>query len=99
MGGGNVRRAARIDSNQTEIIERLRAIGCSVLPLHVIGKGCPDLLVGFGGTNILIEVKSQRGKLTPDQVDFHSRWRGAIAIARSVDEAMAIVSTCTSSVL
>lgn len=94
-----MRRAARIDNNQSEIIERLRAIGCSVIPLHTIGRGCPDLLIGYEGVNILIEVKSEKGKLTADQVEFHSRWRGAIAVARSADEAIAIVSGCTSIVL
>ncbi|MDV3002942.1 MAG: hypothetical protein N5P05_004597 [Chroococcopsis gigantea SAG 12.99] len=94
--GAAMRRAAKIDRNQTQIVAHLRKMGCSVLHLHTVGHGCPDLLVGYGGANFLVEVKSATGKLTPDQEKFFNSWRGQVAIARSIDEAMAI---CTKSVL
>jgi Holliday junction resolvase len=52
-----MRRAARVDRNQSEIVTALRSLGCSVQPLHTIGSGCPDLLIGIDGQNLLIEVK------------------------------------------
>ena len=33
----------RTDFNQQEIINALRAIGCSVQDLSQVGRGCPDL--------------------------------------------------------
>ena len=41
-----MRRAARTDANQAEIVAALRGVGASVQPLHAVGQGCPDLLVG-----------------------------------------------------
>ena len=80
-----MRRAARVDRNQKEIVEHLRKKGATVQPLHTVGRGCPDLLVGYAGTNYLIEVKdgdkpaSQR-KLTPDEDAWHYMWMGQVAV-------------------
>jgi len=93
-------RAARIDDNQPEIIHGLRTIGATVQPLHSVGKGCPDILVGWRGKNFLIEIKdgkappSARG-LTDAQLLFHSIWRGQVAIAESIDDAFRIVGIKT----
>lgn len=89
-------RAARIDANQPEIVEALREAGCSVQLLHTVGKGCPDLLVGWQGINCLVEVKDgskppSARKLTPDQVEWHRDWNGQVAVAESVDDAIRIV--------
>ena len=48
-----MRRAAKIDENQPEIVDALRAMGCSVTILSAVGNGCPDILVGFRGINLL----------------------------------------------
>ncbi len=96
-----MRRAARTDENQTDIVKALRAL-CgpdAVESLAAVGKGVPDLLVGFQGRNILLEVKRPLGprggkdgrKLTPDQVIWHANWRGQVAVVRSVDEAVKAV--------
>ena len=70
-----MRRAARVDFNQTEIVEALRKVGVSVQSLASIGKGCPDLLASKGDAMWLIEVKGPKGTLTPDQVKFmHGEW-------------------------
>ena len=80
-----MRRAARVDANQKEIVEHLRKMGATVQPLHTVGRGCPDLLVGYGGTNYLLEVKdgdkppSQR-KLTPDEQSWHDEWVGHVSV-------------------
>jgi|GEM_PF-5567154 len=52
-----MRRSARIDRNQPEIVEALRKLGASVQPLHTAHDGIPDLLVGYQGRNFLLEVK------------------------------------------
>ena len=76
-----MRRAAKIDANQTAVVSALRAAGATVQSLAAVGAGVPDLLVGFQGKTILIEVKdgakvpSER-RLTPDQLVWHGRGRG-----------------------
>lgn len=91
-----MRYKARVDSNQREIVEVLRQQGCSVLPLHQIGKGCPDLLVGYEGKNFLLEVKDgnkppSQQKLTPDEQKFHQEWQGEVATVDSPESAIALV--------
>lgn len=91
-----MRRAAKVDRNQAEIVEALRRVGATVEPLHQVGKGCPDLLVGFRGRNILIEVKDWKQppsgrKLTPDQVEWHAGWKGQVAMVEDVDAALAVI--------
>ena len=83
----------RVDGNQAEIVSALRAIGATVQHLHTIGKGCPDLLVGFRGENYLLEVKKDsKAKLTPDEVGWQSVWKGSIFTVSSVTEAVYRVS-------
>lgn len=76
-----MRRAAKVDANQGQIVQALKVRGATVQSLATIGKGCPDLLVGYKKVTLLIEVKdgnkppSQR-KLTPDQLDWMTWWNG-----------------------
>ncbi|PLC06385.1 hypothetical protein CY658_04950 [Variovorax sp. RO1] len=74
-----MRRAAKIDANQTQVVSALRAAGVSVQSLAAVGNGVPDLLCGFRGKLSLLEVKDgskvpSARKLTPDQVDWHAIW-------------------------
>lgn len=94
---GMVRRAARIDANQPAIVEALRQLGAFVQPLHMVGQGCPDLLVAFRGQTLLVEIKdgskppSER-RLTPDQQIWHSRWIGGpLSIVTDIDGAIRAV--------
>ena len=88
-----MRRAARTDENQEQIVKALRAVGASVQSLAAVGHGVPDLLVGYEGKNILIEIKDgnktpSKRKLTDDQVKWHDNWNGgAVAVVESVDAA------------
>lgn len=91
-----MRRIARIDGNQRAIVEALRARGCSVLSLATLGRGCPDILVGFRGANVLLEIKNpskdkRSHNLTPDELAFHRTWRGRVVVVESVAEALAAV--------
>ena len=92
-----MRRAAKVDANQTEIVNALRQVGASVQSLASTGKGCPDLLVGFRGVNWLLEIKDGRKvrsarKLTKDQVVWHQTWRGKVYIVESVDQALNLLN-------
>ena len=79
---------AKVDKNQPEIVAALRAVGASVLHLHAVGRGCPDLAVGFRGVTYFLEVKSDKGKLTPAEQEFFDTWKGRAAIVRSPEEAL-----------
>jgi hypothetical protein len=84
-------RARRVDLNQDEIVRALREIGCSILYLHTLGQGAPDILAGYRGKNVLLEVKSKTGTLTPDERVWHGNWNGQVVIVRSVEEAIRAV--------
>ena len=78
----------RVDLNQKEIVFALRRYGATVQHLHTIGHGCPDILVGWRGVNLLIEIKRGSGKFTPDEIDWFATWRGSVSVVRTVDEAI-----------
>ena len=89
-------RARKVDANQAQIVGALRDVGASVQPLHTVGKGCPDLAVGFKGRNYFLEAKDgslspSRRKLTPDQEEWHRTWRGHVVVVNSVDEALTAI--------
>lgn len=74
-----MRRAAKIDANQAQVVSALRAAGVSVQSLAAVGNGVPDLLCGFRGKLSLLEVKDggkapSARKLTAAQNDWHTTW-------------------------
>lgn len=92
-----MRRKARIDGNQTEVVEALRDIpGVSVWITSALGHGGVDFVVGtdFPGKpkmNYLIELKDEnqppsKRKLTPDEEAFHKNWKGPIYVCKNLDE-------------
>ena len=92
-----MRRAARTDSNHAEIISALRQIGCSVVSLAPLGNGCPDLLVGIFGRNLLLEVKDgdkcqSARQLTPLEREFHETWKGKVYTVECSEEAIDAVN-------
>lgn len=89
-----MRRAAKVDRNQAEIVAALRKAGATVQSLAAVGDGVPDLLVGIRGVTLLVEVKdgnrppSER-RLTPDQLEWHGAWRGgALCVVTDVEGAL-----------
>lgn len=95
-----MRRAANIDRNHAELVNAFRGLGCSVISLAAVGKGCPDLLVGVEcgprRLNLLVEVKAFRdgtvkGELGPEQAAWHREWRGQVAVVRSLEDAGRLV--------
>jgi hypothetical protein len=89
-----VRRAAKIDANQPEIVAALRKAGALVIPTHMVGGGFPDLVVCFRGQTLLMEVKDgskppSARLLTPDQLAFHAAWIGGpLSIVQDVEGAL-----------
>lgn len=92
-----MRRAARVDDNQSEIVSALRAIGCSV---WIIGLPV-DLLVGYQGKTALMEVKVLTGRKNPKpkkhtalQTEFLAWWQGG-TVATVTDVESAIMAALT----
>lgn len=81
-----MRRKAKVDTNQSDMVKALRFVGASVFVASHIGDGFPDLVVGWRGRNFLIEVKTATGKLTDEQKHFASRWQGSYYVCRDVSD-------------
>lgn len=91
-----MRWAAKVDSSQAEIADALRKAGATVLHLHSVGKGCPDLMAGYRGRNFLLECKPNIGspsarKLRPNQKEWHDGWKGQVAVVEDADAALAVI--------
>src|SRR5574341_1685509 len=91
-----MRTKAKVDGNHVAVVDALRAIGCSVQSLAAIGNGCPDILVGYRGRNLLLEIKDgslspSRRALTPDQCRWHEHWRGDLRVVSDIEQAMSAV--------
>ena len=92
-----MRRAAKVDANQEQVVQALRAAGATVQSLAGVGVGVPDLLVGHQGKTILLEVKDghkppSARRLTEDQLKWHGAWCGGpLAVVDGVDAALRVL--------
>ena len=93
-----MRRAARRDANEQDIIKAMREAGAYVKAIN--DEGLFDLLVSYRGETLLIEVKDgakppSARRLTDAEQKFHDEWPGAdLYIVNSVEEAVALLRTC-----
>ena len=93
-----MRRAARRDANEQDIIKAMREAGAYVKVIN--DEGLFDLLVSYRGETLLIEVKDgakppSARRLTEAEQKFHDEWPGAdLYIVNSVEEAVALLRTC-----
>ena len=91
-----MRLAARVDDNQAQIVSALRKLGATVRVVTQ-GNGIPDLLVGFQGHTVLMEVKDGKKppsarRLTDAEQKFFDDWRGGmLAIVESVEDAIGLL--------
>lgn len=92
-----MRGKAKVDRNQKEIVDALRNCdGVSVAIASAMGKGFPDLIVGYNGINYLIEIKdgmkpSSGQRLTSDQIKFINGWHGQYNVVNSVSAAKSAI--------
>ena len=93
-----MRRAARRDANETEIIKAMRECGAYVKQIN--DEGAFDLLVSYRGKTLLLEVKDgakppSARRLTDAEQKFHDEWPGTnLWIVNSVQEALDLLKTC-----
>jgi hypothetical protein len=98
-----MRRAARIDANQPEIVKALRQAGATVHPLHMVGGDFPDLIVGHFGVNVLMEIKDggkppSKRKLSDGQKEFRDNWNGPVVLVKDVEGALRVLRVIEASV-
>lgn len=91
-----MRRIAKVDANQSEIVAALRKIGASVTPTHQIGNGFVDLVVGWRAKNYLFELKDgtkppSARRLTDDEAIWFGTWKGEAHVVESAEQAIAIL--------
>jgi hypothetical protein len=87
------RYAKRRDDNEAEIIDALKAIGCTVTQIDQP----VDLIVGYRTYNFLIEVKDgskppSRRQKTDSQKQFFKTWRGQVRVVETPEEAIELVT-------
>ena len=82
----------KVDANQKQIVDALRKIsGVTVFSTHTIGKGVPDIVVGYCNQNYLFEIKDgnkspSQQKLTPMEETFFDTWKGQVKLASCLDD-------------
>lgn len=83
--------ANKVDLNQGEIVDALRAIGCDVI---VIGRPL-DILVGYRKRNFILEIKREGMQNRKDQQaqrDFIRDWKGQARMVTNAEEAIQLVT-------
>jgi len=89
-----MRLASRVDNNQKGIVDALRAVGATVYNLK---EPC-DLLVGYHGQTLLMEVKNKEtgyGKkgFNENQKHFAENWKGGpFCLVDSIESALRMLN-------
>jgi len=88
-----LRRVAKTDKNQQEIMDALRQAGAEVTSLHQVGGGVPDLLVSFRNKWHLLEVKDgskppSARMLTDEQRKWMVKQKASVWVVMSPSEAL-----------
>jgi hypothetical protein len=86
------RYAARIDSNQAEIMDALRSLGVWCVDMHWCGRGVPDILaVDLAGT-FWVEAKGAHGLITPSEREWARKYPGDLYVVRCVEDVVELVN-------
>lgn len=85
---------AKADRNQPEIVAEYRRLGATVKPVHMVGSGFVDIVIGFMGVSDLVEIKDPEKplssrKLTPLELEWHKDWQGSARVIETKDDVKA----------
>lgn len=94
-----MRRAAKVDSNQPDIVKTLRRLGAVVLITSQL-KNAFDILVGFRGKLYIVEIKDgslppSKRKLTPGELKCKEKFESVgikYHVINSVNEAIEMIT-------
>lgn len=86
----SLRRAARIDANQPEIVKTFRKLGWYVLIISQL-KNCCDIIVSKSGRTIAVEIKDgakppSAQKLTDGELKFKEEWQGEYRLINCIED-------------
>ena len=90
---------AKKDANHADVVSALKGAGASVIDTSHIGCGFPDLIVGYAGGTMLMEIKNPKtsyGKrgLNKNQQIWKDGWIGGpYSVVDSVDSALRAIHT------
>ena len=88
---------AKKDANHKEIVDALTKAGAYVLDMSHVGRGFPDLIVGFQSKTILMEIKNPktaygRKGLNDNQLKWKESWIGGpYCVVDSIDSALRMI--------
>ncbi len=82
---------ARKDGNQAGIEQALKQLeGVSYFDTSALGRGFPDLTVGYNGVNYYFEIKKECAnplkELTKAEEKFMAGWEGHYAVVTTIEE-------------
>ena len=83
---------ARRDGNEPEIVNYFRRFGATVTIKS--DKDAPDLEVGYEGITVLVEVKTNKGKLRSGQIEWHKNYQGCVFVVRNIQQAQYVLTYC-----
>jgi len=89
------RRAARVDTNQPEIVKAFRDLGWYVLIISQL-KNCCDIIVSKNGRTIAVEIKDgskppSQQRLSQGEIKFKKEWQGEYALITSIDDVTELI--------
>lgn len=80
---------SKVDKNHAQIKRELTELGFAVVDLSGVGDGCPDLLVARNDKQLLVELKTDKGRMTEAEVEFFRVWPLGLAIvARTTEDVL-----------
>jgi hypothetical protein len=89
-------RTVKVDKAQADIVAALLRMGAKAVSTSIVGSGFGDLVVGFRGKNVCLEVKNpgppSEQALTAKEADFHATWPGQIHVVSTPEEACRVVA-------
>lgn len=97
--GDIMRGRAKKDKNHPEIVEALKGHGASVIDTSGLAHGMPDLILGYCGKTMLMEIKNTatyygRKGLSKTQLEWKSKWVGGpYAVVTDIESAIRALKT------
>jgi Holliday junction resolvase len=80
----------KTDINHVQISDAFRKLGYSVFDTSAVGRGFPDIIIAKNNNNYMIEIKSDKGKLNPKQIEFQNKWYAVIYIVHNTYEVIKV---------
>ena len=81
-----MRKRPKLDNNHRQIKNELEQCYIKIVDLAGVGDDVPDLLVARRGINLLVELKSPGGKLSPGQYEFILQWPAPVMVADCIEQ-------------